>query len=125
MINAIHHVSMIVENTERALQFYCGVLGFEQDKSRPDMAFPGAWLQVGGGGIHLLELPNPDSIEGRPEHAGRDRHLAMSVSDLSQVENALEQANVDYTLSASGRRALFCRDPDGNALELIEVTQER
>jgi len=28
---------------------------------------------------------------------------------------------VPYTLSRSGRRALFCRDPDGNAIELVEV----
>jgi glyoxylase I family protein len=31
----------------------------------------------------------------------------------------LNQAGVTYTLSQSGRRALFCRDPDGNALEFI------
>ncbi|MGR9099900.1 MAG: VOC family protein, partial [Gammaproteobacteria bacterium] len=26
-----------------------------------------------------------------------------------------------YTLSKSGRQALFCRDPDGNALEILEL----
>jgi glyoxylase I family protein len=121
MINAIHHVSMIVENTERALEFYCDVLGLEKNKSRPEMAFPGAWLQIGEAEIHLLELPNPDPVKGRPEHGGRDRHLAMCVSDLALIEAELKQAGVDYTLSKSGRRALFCRDPDGNALELIEA----
>ena len=121
MINAIHHVSMIVANTDQALRFYCGVLGLEINTSRPEMAFPGAWLQVGEAEIHLLELPNPDPVEDRPQHGGRDRHLAMHVSNLGQIVKKLDQAGVDYSLSKSGRRALFCRDPDGNALELIEA----
>jgi glyoxylase I family protein len=44
----------------------------------------------------------------------------MLVSDLQQIMQRLESSNIDYTLSKSGRRALFCRDVDGNALELIE-----
>lgn len=121
LITAIHHASFIVADTERALRFYCGVLGLEQDHGRPDLGYPGAWLQVGAGQIHLLELPNPDPIENRPEHGGRDRHLAMTVTDLARVEAALEQAGSDFSLSKSGRRALFCRDYDGNGIELIEA----
>jgi len=120
IITAIHHASYIVEDTQRALAFYCGVLGLIQDHNRPDLGYPGAWLQVGDGQIHLLELPNPDPVEGRPEHGGRDRHLAMSVIDLDQIKIALERADINYTQSKSGRRALFCRDVDGNAIELIE-----
>ena len=37
------------------------------------------------------------------------------------VRFALDSAGVDYSMSRSGRRALFCRDPDGNGLEFIEV----
>ncbi|MES0327484.1 MAG: VOC family protein [Gammaproteobacteria bacterium] len=122
LITAIHHASLIVADTKRALAFYCGVLGLEQDHSRPDLGYPGAWLQVGDGQIHLLELPNPDPIEGRPAHGGRDRHLAMTVTDLARIENALEQTGVSFSLSKSGRHALFCRDVDGNAIELIEIT---
>jgi glyoxylase I family protein len=33
----------------------------------------------------------------------------------------LDAAGVTYTLSQSGRRALFCRDPDDNALEFVEL----
>ena len=120
VITAIHHASFIVADTERALAFYCGVLGLEQDHSRPDLGYPGAWLWVGDTQIHLLELPNPDPIKDRPDHGGRDRHLAMTVTDLARIEAALEQSGIDYTLSKSGRRALFCRDVDGNAIELIE-----
>ncbi len=118
-ITDIHHASLLVSDTRRALDFYTGLLGLEQ-APRPELPFPGAWLQVGSRQIHLLELPNPDPVSGRPEHGGRDRHLAMLVRDLDPLVTALEEAELPYTLSRSGRRALFCRDPDGNALEFIE-----
>ncbi|HSO81096.1 VOC family protein [Thiocapsa sp.] len=121
LVHAIHHVSLIVADTARALAFYQGILGLELAPERPDLSFPGAWLWVGDQQIHLLELPNPDPVAGRPEHGGRDRHLAMRVSGLDAVTARLDAAGFSYTLSRSGRRALFCRDPDGNALELIEA----
>ncbi len=118
---ALHHVSLVVADTERALNFYSGVLGLAVDQNRPDLGYPGAWLNIGTQQIHLLELPNPDPVEGRPAHGGRDRHTAMLVSDLQDIMQRLADANMAYTLSKSGRRALFCRDVDGNALELIEA----
>jgi len=69
----------------------------------------------------LLELPNPDPSDGRPAHGGRDRHVALTVRDVAATAAALERAGVGYTRSRSGRPALFCRDPDGNALELVEI----
>ena len=118
---ALHHVSLLVANTERALDFYCGVLGLSVDSSRSDLGYPGAWLIVGSQQIHLRELPNPDPVTGRPAHGGRDRHTAFLVGDLEHVMQQLQAADMVYTLSKSGRRALFCRDYDGNALELIET----
>jgi glyoxylase I family protein len=118
---ALHHVSLLVANTGRALDFYCGILGLTVDANRPDLGYPGAWLVIGTQQIHLLELPNPDPVAGRPAHGGRDRHTAMLVSDLQQIRQRLESSSIAYTLSKSGRRALFCRDYDGNALELIET----
>lgn len=121
VIKGFDHASVLVKDTDRALDFYIGVLGLEQDHARPDLSYPGAWLNLGEGGqIHLIELPNPDPVDNRPEHGGRDRHTALTVSDLEAVIAELEQAQLPYTLSSSGRRALFCRDFDGNTLELIE-----
>jgi len=119
---AIHHASLIVADTQASLSFYSGVLGLEQT-DRPELGFPGAWLKVGDQQIHLLELTNPDPTTGRPEHGGRDRHVEMTVSELSPVKEALQAAGVPFTLSKSGRKALFCRDLDGNAIEIIERSQ--
>lgn len=115
----LHHVSLLVADTARSLEFYCNLLGLEVDPERPDLCFPGAWLKIGGGQIHLLELPNPDPIHERPEHGGRDRHTALTVDDFEAMQARLDAVGIPYTLSRSGRRALFCRDPDGNAIELI------
>ncbi len=115
----IHHSSVIVKNTQESLKFYCGVLGLNQ-LERPNFPYDGAWLEVGLQQVHLLELPNPDPSSGRPAHGGKDRHIAFHVLNLDLIKQSLETAKVNFTLSASGRRALFCRDIDGNALEFIE-----
>ena len=116
------HASLLIADVERSRAFYEGVLGLRANPDRPNLGFPGVWYDLGGGGqIHLLCLANPDPVSGRPEHGGRDRHTALAVQGWEDMKAALDAAGVAYTLSRSGRRALFVRDPDGNALELVEV----
>ncbi len=115
----LNHASLVVADTAVSLTFYCDILGMQQT-DRPDLGFPGAWLQLGAQQIHLLELENPDPTTSRPEHGGRDRHIALSVPDLAPVKDVLDKNGITYTLSKSGRKALFCRDPDGNALEILQ-----
>lgn len=121
-VTRINHASYIVADVKKALHFYQTILGLIVDLQRPDLGYPGAWLKVEDQQIHLLELPNPDPVRERPTHGGRDRHLALNVSDIEQLQKRLDEYAVPYTRSKSGRNALFCRDPDGNALEFIEVS---
>lgn len=121
----LHHVSLVVSDTENAARFYSNLLGLSVEPSRPDLDFPGRWFRIGALQLHLLEVPNPDPVKGRPEHGGRDRHTAVLVDDLDGFATRLTAAGVRFSLSRSGRRALFCRDPDGNAWELIESPAER
>lgn len=112
---------MLVADTQRALQFYQHILGLQIDPNRPDLGYPGAWLNINDDQqIHLLELPNPDPLHDRPPHGGRDRHIALALNNLKDLQKRLDAAAIPYTLSKSGRSALFCRDPDANALEFIE-----
>ena len=120
LIEELHHASLIVADTDVSLAFYRDLLELKVDGSRTDLGYPGAWLWIGDRQLHLLELPNPDPVEGRPDHGGRDRHVAFRVADLELLVQRLEGAGVGYTLSRSGRKALFCRDPDGNTLEFME-----
>lgn len=118
-IFSLNHASLIVSNLDRSMSFYSEILGLRQI-DRPDLGFPGIWFQLGDQQIHLLELENPDPTTGRPEHGGRDRHVALNAMALAPIQDALTKAGITYTMSKSGRRALFCRDPDGNAIEIIE-----
>lgn len=121
IILKLHHVSLIVEDVNIALAFYEKLIGLEIDHSRPDLGYPGAWLTLPGEQqIHLMQLDDPDKNSERPEHGGRDHHVAFTVSSIDDISNSLEVLDMPYTKSRSGRKALFCRDPDGNALEFIE-----
>lgn len=120
-VKGFHHASIIVSDTRSAVVFYRDLLGLDIDENRPDLGYPGAWIKVGDQQIHLLELPNPDPLHNRPEHGGRDRHLAFSIADIDALAEKLHRAEISYTMSKSGRKALFCRDPDQNALEFIET----
>lgn len=119
MIKSIAHASFLVADLDVSLKFYCEVLQIPRDMNRPNFPFDGAWLNLGTSGqqLHLMRLPNPDTMEGRPEHGGKDKHVALLVEDLDEVEKSLEAAGVEISKSKSGRPAFFCRDPDGNALE--------
>jgi glyoxylase I family protein len=118
-VTGLHHVSVLVSDTARALAFYHDLLGLPV-VTRPGLGFPGAWLDLGQGQqVHLLELPGAGQ-GGHDRHGGRDAHMALFVDDLDAMLQRLEQAGTACTKSRSGRRALFCRDPDGNAVELVE-----
>ncbi|KAF8006028.1 hypothetical protein BT93_K0346 [Corymbia citriodora subsp. variegata] len=120
---SIHHVGILCENLERSLDYYQNLLGLEINEARPHDKLPyrGAWLWVGSEMIHLMELPNPDPLTGRPEHGGRDRHTCISIKDVSKLKAVLDKAGIPYTLSKSGRPAIFTRDPDANALEFVQL----
>ena len=119
-ITAILHATFLVQDLTRARDFYERVLGLHLDERRHDMGFPGVWYDVGAQQIHLMQLPNPEVGLQRPANGGRDRHVAVAIDDLDALMQKLDAATVKYNISKSGRRALFCRDPDDNALEFIE-----
>ena len=117
----LHHVSFIIEDLNIALAFYSEVLGLEVDHSRSDLGYPGAWLILPGQQqLHLMQLDDPDKNSERPEHGGRDRHVAFAVNSIEQIAASLDTLEIPFTKSRSGRKALFSRDPDGNALEFIQ-----
>ena len=120
LVSAIDHCSLIVADSEKALEFYRDILELEVNDSRPDLGYPGVWLQIGVMQIHLLQVPNPYSADKQPEHGGRDHHVALKVRDLDIIIQRLDAAGFEYSKSKSGRAALFCRDHDGNAIELVE-----
>jgi len=122
MITGICHATFLISDLAKSRAFYEGVLCLKVDSKRPYMSFDGVWYDVAPSQqIHLMLLPNPESGLQRPAHGGRDRHVALCVQNLTSLIERLDEAGIAYTVSQSGRRALFCRDPDQNALEFIEA----
>jgi len=115
----LHHSSLMISDLDASIKFYTEVIGLQQ-MERPDLGFPGAWFQLGENQqLHIIKLPNMDPVTGRPEHGGRDRHVALTVDHFDVVRATLDEHNVFYSMSKSGRKALFVRDPDANAIEII------
>lgn len=115
------HATLLVQDLPRAREFYEQVLGFCISPARPQMSFDGVWYELGMQQLHLMLLPSPETGLQRPHNGGRDRHIAFAVDNLSELAKKLQASGCQFNLSQSGRRALFCRDPDDNALEFIEV----
>jgi glyoxylase I family protein len=122
----IDHHSVISSDINKSKFFFLEIMGLEIAPGRPPLPFDGAWFKIGGNSgqtLHCLCLPNSDPVDNRPEHGGVDRHVAVRIADLEPLIERLEHHGVTYTRSKSGRRAIFFRDPDGNAIEVIEAIE--
>lgn len=109
--SGLHHVSINVDDVEAALAFYVDALGLEVRSDRPDLAFGGAWLDVGGQQVHL--------IEGRPP-TDEGQHFALAVDDLAVAVADLRGRGLEVSeprLVGTGLQA-FLADPAGNVVEL-------
>ena len=113
------HATLLISNLEKSEHFYSTVLGLS--KIDRNLKFPGIWYQVGDFQIHLILVQTviPDAVDS--EKWGRNRHLAFSVADLEAAKQQLIAHDCPIQMSASGRSALFVRDPDGNTIELSDL----
>jgi len=119
-IIGLDHVSIIVKDAEASLAFYQDLLGVSLLK-RPPIAFPGYWVDLfEGQSLHIMQIENPNENTIRPEHGGRDYHFALRVDSIDEFAEKLKSMKMPFTLSKSGRQALFARDLDNNAFELFE-----
>ncbi|MEG4803406.1 VOC family protein [Microcoleus sp. ARI1-B5] len=112
------HAAVVISNLEKSEHFYSGALGLQKVDRK--LKFPGIWYQIGSFQVHLILADRivPDTTDS--EKWGRNRHLAFSVANLEAAKEQLIAHNCPVQMSASGRSALFTRDPDGNIIELSE-----
>ncbi|HEX2215081.1 MAG TPA: VOC family protein [Xanthobacteraceae bacterium] len=116
----IGHVHLKVSDIERALAFYCGVLGFSLMQRREGAAFISA-----GGYHHHIGLNTWESRGGSPPAAGTTGlyHLAVLYPTRAALADALRRL-IDANIPLDGAsdhgvsEALYLRDPDDNGVEL-------
>lgn len=117
----IGHAHLKVANLDRALAFYCGVLGFElMQRYGREAAFVSA-----GGYHHHLGLNTWESKGGSPPPRGTTGlfHVALLYPTRAALADALRRlveagVPLDGASDHGVSEALYLRDPDGNGLEL-------
>ncbi|GAB4142226.1 MAG: VOC family protein [Cyanobacteria bacterium J069] len=119
MLTHFLHAALLVSDLERAEQFYGGVLGLT--KIDRVLKYPGVWYQLGDLQIHLIVDSRTHVVLTEPDKWGRNPHLAIATPDLDALKTRLISHGCPVQVSASGRPALFTRDPDGNVLEIGQV----
>lgn len=117
----IGHVHLKVADIQRALDFYCGVLGFElQQRYGAQAAFISA-----GGYHHHIGLNTWESAGGPPPPPGTTGlyHLAILYPTRADLADALKRL-ITHNIQLDGAsdhgvsEALYLRDPDQNGVEL-------
>ena len=124
----IGHVHLKVADLQRALDFYCGVLGFQlQQRFGTQAAFIAA-----GGYHHHIGLNTWESLGGRPPARGSTGlfHTALlypTRADLADALRRLTAAGIplDGASDHGVSHALYLRDPDQNGVELYWDRPER
>ncbi len=117
----IGHVHLKVADLERALGFYCGVLGFElMQRFDRSAAFVSA-----GGYHHHLGLNTWESLGGSPPPPGTTGlyHTAILYPTRAALADALRRLlagriPLDGASDHGVSEALYLRDPDENGVEL-------
>jgi catechol 2,3-dioxygenase len=117
----IGHVHLKVADLERALGFYCGVLGFElMQRMGPAAAFVSA-----GGYHHHIGLNTWESKGGHPPPPGSTGlfHTAILYPTRPALADALHRLikagiPLDGASDHGVSEALYLRDPDQNGVEL-------
>lgn len=117
----IGHVHLKVANLQRALEFYCGLLGFELTTTYGSDA---AFISAGGYHHHIgLNTWFSRDSPPAPRNAVGLFHTAIvypTRKDLATILHRLQQA--DYPLTGASdhgvSEALYLDDPDKNGVEL-------
>ena len=123
----IGHVHLKVADLDRALGFYCGVLGFElMQRYGSDAAFVSA-----GGYHHHVGLNTWESRGGSPPPPGSTGlfHLAIVYPDRPALADGLRRLiaagiALDGASDHGVSEALYLRDPDENGVELYRDRPE-
>jgi catechol 2,3-dioxygenase len=117
----IGHVHLKVADLDRALDFYCGVLGFELQQRLGDEA---AFVSAGGYHHHIgLNTWHSKGGSPPPPNSAGLFHLAIRYPTRAALADALRRLSeagvgLEGASDHGVSEALYLSDPDGNGIEL-------
>mgnify|MGYP003447107092 CR=1 FL=1 len=122
-VTAMNHFTVLTDDVEATLRFYCDVVGLAQGP-RPPLGFPGAWLYAGNQAVlHVVGGRQRSELR-----AGVIDHIAFSASGLRDMVAALDAKGIAHQCRqqvGSGVWQVFLRDPNGARVELDFAADER
>jgi catechol 2,3-dioxygenase-like lactoylglutathione lyase family enzyme len=121
-ISKVGRVCVTIADTDRALDFYVGTLGFKKvvdEPMGPDMRW--VEVQVAGAETTIALAPPPQGQEAGGSQTG----ICLDTSDVDAAHEALKAAgaDVDDEVSRFGGPVppmFWLRDPDGNSLIVVQ-----
>ena len=147
MITAIRHVGIVVRDLRKSLVFYSEILGLaiyrrqveegpfiDQLTGLKDVRLEWVKLVIPKGGlIELLQYhshPDPEASTAPqlcPSNALGCSHVALTVTNLEETYARLRShgyltKSAPIVTANQAAKILYCHDPDGTILELIEDT---
>ena len=141
MIIGVHHVGLCVPDLDKAIEFYCGVLGmqdlwggesdgtddiFDRVIGLPDVKARMRMIRAGANFIELWEYKNPAPKPLDPNYPPSDRgftHIALQVTDIEAEHERLMKAGMTFAgppVRMGPMAAVYGRDPFGNIVEIYE-----
>jgi len=121
-ISKVGRVCVTIADTDRALDFYVGTLGFKKvvdEPMGPDMRW--VEVKVAGAETTIALAPPPQGQEAGGSQTG----ICLDTSNVDAAHEALKAAgaDVDDEVSRFGGPVppmFWLRDPDGNSLIVVE-----
>ena len=124
-IKDLHHIAIKCKSDKlkESEEFYTKVLGMGL-ADRPDLGFPGAWLDMDGTMFHLMELEFPPEVDpwyARKEAGSALDHVAVKAHNFDAFKKQAIEQGVDWRqniIEGAGLWQLFVLDPNGIIVEL-------
>ena len=121
----IHHVALKCKPGKLAAteKFYADFLGMTY-APRPDLGFPGAWLNIKDTMFHLVEKEDDVALDPwykRTESASSVDHIAVKAHGFDAMKQQAIDGGIDWrqmSLPGAGLWQLFFLDPNGVIVEL-------
>ena len=121
-ISKVGRVCVTVADSDRAIDFYTGKLGFEKVVDEP-MGPEMRWVEVAisGGETTIALAPPPQGQEA----GGKETGIILDSSDVEAAHAALKKAGVDVDAEVTRYGdpvppMFWFRDPDGNSLIIVQ-----